>query len=767
MPKSKRKISLFRSNTTTLDLKSQDAIWQLGQHFGIEPLYHDGLGVERRIDVQHLQQVLASMGVKLSTREEILDSLAEVSSQKWTQAIDPVVVRYHSDPLFQLLLSLPLGDARLENVSLNVQVTDEKGAGRQVFMPGAGGKVVAEKIFNGVKYVQVEFPFAQKLALGYYRLSVCATLNPERTVEGHALLIEAPRHCYLPSSLKRAWGISLQLYGLRSKKNWGIGDFRDLGEVMKVAGTRWGVSTIGVNPLHVPAAGLSSPYSPSSRLFWSPVYLNMEGVREWRTSPVLQRKAKSPKFQQALKGLRESPLVDYETVGRVKREILETLFQEFRRKHLPGKPHKKATSRGKAFARFVSRQQSHLTAFCTFQALTEYFGTWVWRTWPKEFQHPRSKETEAFRRSHAGRIRFYQYVQWLCELQLQKLDQLAQKHSLSLRLYHDLPVGIHPDGADAWIFQDQVASGITVGAPPDSFNLNGQNWGLAVPDPVRLRKEGYQFLRETLQQNMRHGSVLRIDHALGLFRMFWIPQGGTGKDGVYVRTHVDEVLAVLALESVRRKVIVVGEDLGTVTPGIRKKLDAAGLLSYRLLLFEREDGSAFTQPSAYPEQALVAATTHDLPTLKGFWVGRDIVVKEKGGLYPGPEDIAQDWQRRAEDRQRLWEALRSEGICPAEHLPVSLSDDMIPFIYRYLARTPSRLLMVQLEDLLGELDTPNLPGAPESAYPSWRIRIGRELHAWLRDPALLRFAHIIHRERRKGGRTHDKRPKPVSPGSPS
>ncbi|PJA77901.1 MAG: 4-alpha-glucanotransferase, partial [Nitrospirae bacterium CG_4_9_14_3_um_filter_51_5] len=169
------------------------------------------------------------------------------------------------------------------------------------------------------------------------------------------------------------------------------------------------------------------------------------------------------------------------------------------------------TARGRTFTRFVSGLHPHLTQFCTFQVLTEHVGTVAWRTWPNIFQHPQSHDVEVFQRSHATRIQFYQYVQWLCELQLAQLDQVAKKHSLSLQLYHDLPVGIHPDGADAWMFQDQLASGITVGAPPDSFNLNGQSWGLVVPNPVRLREDGYRFLRETLQQNMRHGGVLRID----------------------------------------------------------------------------------------------------------------------------------------------------------------------------------------------------------------------------------------------------------------
>lgn len=746
-----------------LNQVSQDALWQLGQLSGIEPVYRDGLGVERQIDIDDLQQVLISMGIKVSSEEEIQESLSDLACRKWTRVIEPVVVHYLSNPLLTLNLSFPLGSRRLEEVSLKVQVADEKGDSRHFLLSGFRGEIVAEKTVHGLHYVHTKFPFPEKLSLGYFHLTIQATIPSEHPIEGKALLIVAPQKCFLPPSPKRSWGISLQLYGLRSANNWGIGDFRDLEGIMKVAGRRWGAATIGVNPLHIPAAGLSSPYSPSSRLFWNPVYLNVEDVREWRTSLILRRKAGSLKFQQMLKRLRNSSRVDYEAVGKLKGEIFERLFREFRRHHLRKK---KLTPRGRAFIHFVSHHHSHLTRFCTFQALTEHLGTWVWRVWPQEYQHPLSKTVEAFRHAHAARIQFYQYVQWLCELQLQKLDHVAQKYSLSLRLYHDLPVGIHPDGADAWIFQDQVAPGITVGAPPDAFNLNGQNWGLAVPNPIRLREEGYQFLRETLQENMRHGGVLRIDHALGLFRMFWIPQGGTGKDGVYVRTYVDEVLAVLALESVRRKVMVVGEDLGTVTPAIQQKLHAAGLLSYRLLLFEREDDGDFRQPHTYPEQALVAATTHDLPTLKGFWVGRDISIKEEADLYPRKEAIDQDWRMRAEDRQRLWKALSEEGLCPADTIPYHLTENMLQAIYRYLARTPSRLLIVQLEDLLAELDTPNLPGAPESVYPSWRVRNSRELNDWLCDSAIQRFAQLVYRERRTGQRNIRKRWETRSSDSP-
>ena len=242
--------------------------------------------------------------------------------------------------------------------------------------------------------------------------------------------------------------------------------------------------------------------------------------------------------------------------------------------------------------------------------------------------------------------------------------------------------------------------------------------------------------------------MLRIDHALGLFRMFWVPEGKTGQDGVYVRTYVDEILAVLALESVRNKVLVVGEDLGTVTPGIRHKLDEAGLLSYRLLFFERQEHGAFQNPAEFPAQALVAATTHDLPTLCGYWAGRDMEVKEQAGLYPHPDDLQRDRLERNQDRSRLWKALMDQGLVSESDVPDRLSLMEIQAVYQYLARTPSRLLMVQLEDMLVESETPNLPGAPDSAYPSWRIKLTKPLESWLRSPEVFRFTQAVRRARR-------------------
>ena len=325
-------------------------------------------------------------------------------------------------------------------------------------------------------------------------------------------------------------------------------------------------------------------------------------------------------------------------------------------------------------------------------------------------------------------------------------------------LYLDLPVGIHPDGADAWMFQKQLLEGVTIGAPPDSFNLQGQNWGLLAPHPSELRMNAYQFFIATLQRNMRPGGVLRIDHALGLFRLFLIPEGGSGNDGAYVQFPVNELLAILALESVTNRVLVVGEDLGTVTPTIKKRLAKAGLLSYKLLPFERTVSWCIPCTSQqYPEQALVSATTHDLPTLRGFWTGRDIEWKEHLKMYPSSEDAEVAWEDRAKDRFALVKAMRHERVFPLssddKHMPVNMSIKFRQAIYAFLARTRSRLLVIPLEDLVGELETPNFPGIPHGAYPSWRLKMTPDIERLRTDPQMSQFCKTIKRYRSAGARS--------------
>jgi 4-alpha-glucanotransferase len=715
----------------------------LAELVGVECEYLDGRGHCHQATDDRLRMILFALGIDVQSESDIQREWDRIQEERWTKLIEPVALHYPEAraPLC-FPIAIPLGDSSLESVLLECRVKDEQGKTRSSTVRGASCACLEETVIRGTRYVRIQVGLPGRFRLGYYEVMLTIRVG-SRVLDAQSLVIAAPQRCYLPPGSKREWGIGVQLYGIRSRDNWGIGDFRDLERIMKTAGKTWKASTIGLQPLHSLTPGLRSPYSPSSRLCWSPLYLNIEQVAEFRVSPKLQQMFRTKKFQSTLETLRSSQLVEYEVIHQLKMTVLEDLFRAFKRRHLQPR-----TRRGRAFLRYVQQSPDFLTRFCTFQALSEYFQGMVWREWPLDFHDPTSPAVERFQKQHSARLHFFYYVQWLCELQLTRLDHVAQKAPLRLGLYHDLPVGIHPDGADAWGFQDQLAKDVTSGAPPDSFNLQGQNWGLLAPNPRALRQHGYQFFRQTVRQNMKHGGVLRIDHALGLFRMFWVPFGHSGRDGLYVKTYVDEMLAVLALESVRHKVMVVGEDLGTVTSGIQRKLEGAGLLSYRLLFFERESGGAFHLPHQFPRQALVSATTHDLPTLKGYWAERDMEIKEHANLYPHAEDRARETQSRGEDRRQLWEALRRAGFALPESMPVTLSSEMMKMVYQFLAQTPSRLLMVQLEDLLGELDTPNLPGAADSAYPSWRVRLSRELTSWLKDPANTGFSQAVSRERR-------------------
>ncbi len=726
------------TNSATPDLRA------LAELVGIECEHVDGRGHARYATDDMLRMTLRSLGLKIQSDADIQRESGRIKEERWTTVVEPVLLHYPETrtPL-RFFATLPLGDDALETIVLECQLKDEEGNIRSSKIKGTACLVLEETQLHGTRYARIHVTRPGRLRFGYYELELVIRIGV-RVLHARSFVIAAPQHCYLPTGTKREWGIGVQLYGVRSGDNWGIGDFRDLERIMKKAGKTWKASTIGLQPLHSLTPGLSSPYSPSSRLCWNPLYLNLENVAEFCLSSKVQRMFRTKKFHAKLDDLRSRTLVDYDAVEALKMAVLEDLFRTFKRHHL-----QQRSVRGRAFLRFVQQSPMYLTRFCVFQALHEYFHGVTWRQWPSAYHSPCSSEVEAFQKTHVARIQYFYYVQWLCEQQLSKLDQVARTASLPLGLYHDLPVGIHPDGADAWGFQEQLATDATIGAPPDTFNLQGQNWGLLAPNPRALRQHGYDFFRQTVSQNMKHGGVLRIDHALGLFRMYWVPFGHSGRDGLYVNTYVDELLAVLALESVRHKVMVVGEDLGTVTPAIHRKLEGAGLLSYRLLLFERDEDGVFHAPSDYPSQALVSATTHDLPTLKGFWAGRDIEMKEQSSLYPLPEDRDHDTRARGKDLCQLWESLRRVGIVLPEIRPNMLSLEVISKIYQFLAQTPSRLLMVQLEDLLGELDTPNLPGAAESAYPSWRMRLGRELTSWLKDPATGGFSRLVSRERRR------------------
>ncbi len=587
------------------------------------------------------------------------------------------------------------------------------------------------------------------MPLGYHRLAISATGAGAGATAEIGLVI-APDSCHLPAALQpgaRSWGLTAQLYGLRSERDWGIGDFSDLAALCREAG-KLGAAAVGINPLHALFAAEPrhfSPYSPSSRVWLDYLYIDVTQVPGFAEDPAAQ--ALMP--AEADLPARGAGLVDYAAVAALKRPVLEALFQRFRARERGG-----ASPLGGAFRAFQQEGGEALAAFATFEALHEHFtragGPFSWHAWPAEMRHPHSAAVAEFARAHAGRVEFFQFLQWQADHQLGAAAAAGRDSGLAIGLYRDLAVGVNPNGADAWADQNLVIPGMAIGAPPDVLSRAGQNWGLAPINPLALRRRGFAPVIAALRANMRHAGILRIDHVMSLQRLYWIPSGAPATAGAYVRYPLRDLLRLVALESRRQGCAVVGEDLGTVPEGFRETMQAACVLSYRVFVFERRGDGSFIPPGEYPPLAAASAATHDLATLKGFWLGLDIAWRHRLGLYPNASAEAVEAAERRRDRHLLLEALAREGLLAPDRFGAFLSADGEPAygpelgeaIHAYLARSRSRLMLVQIEDITGEGEQANLPGTTE-AHPNWRRRLPSPLEALLAGPEMARVAALV------------------------
>jgi 4-alpha-glucanotransferase len=546
--------------------------------------------------------------------------------------------------------------------------------------------------------------------------AIRAALGADRA-DFEALTV-APQRGYLPE--RRMWGIAVQLYGLRSATNWGIGDFTDLARVARLA-ARFGADALGINPLHAQFPGdprRFSPYGPSDRRFLDIAYIDVEAVEGFE-----------PAMRPPLEAARAAALVDYAAVAAAKRPVLEKLYLIFR-----------SRGGGASFRSFQAEGGEALRNFATFQTLSEHYGPdRTWRSWPSEFQDARSDTVNAFAAQHVERIEFFAWLQFIADAQLGAAARAAKDAGMEIGLYHDLALGADADGAETWVNRSLMADGVRVGAPPDDWNLKGQNWGLPAYNPIALRAAGYAPFIAVLQAAMRHAGALRIDHAMSFERLFWIPEGAVPAEGCYVRYPVADLFALVARESAARRCVVVGEDLGTLPDGFHERMRAAALLSYRLLYFMQGADGEFQPPRDYPMEALVAATTHDLATLRGYWRGRDLEVRHELGLFPSPQSETEAWSRRERERTALRRAFDREGLA---------QDDIVAAAYRFLARTPSCLLLLQLEDVLDIEEQANLPGTT-TEHPNWRRKLPVDLDALESHPRLAAIAAAIARERPK------------------
>ncbi|TCS72204.1 4-alpha-glucanotransferase [Sulfuritortus calidifontis] len=729
------------------------ALHQLCELVGILPDYYDIWGHRHETSDATRRALLEAMGIACASEAECAAASQGWQEATWRRRLPPVRVAPLDTPI-ELDLHLP---ERAADRVCTWRLTQEDGHRLHgQFTPAALEQGEAREL-DGAPWRRYRLYLPPLGAPGYHRLEI------DLPDGAHGLpLIVHPRRCHQPACLGeggRVWGLSVQLYGVRSRRNWGMGDFGDLGRLLAWAAQN-GAACVGVNPLHAlyPHNPLHiSPYSPSSRQFVNTLYLDVEAVPEFADCAEARAALAEPAFQAKLQGLRAAELVDYAGVAEAKGRILPLLYHHFRTSHLA-----QHTARAKAFRAFQQTHGEDLRRFALYQALQAHLHAhdatlWGWPVWPEAWRDPNSREVQTFAAAHAERIEYFEYLQWLAEDQLAELRTKAERLGLGIGLYQDLAVGVDKGGAETWAHHELFALEARTGCPPDDFNPRGQDWGLPPWIPHRLREAGYAPFIAALRANMRHAGALRLDHVMGLMRLYWVPPGMQGDAGAYLSYPFADLLGILALESLRNQCLIIGEDLGTVPDEVRHKLHEYGVLSYKLFYFEREPDGHFRAPGHFPAQSLVAASTHDLATLKGFWQGGDITLREQLQLYPSEHLRASQIAGREADRWRLLQALERDGLLP-EGVPADpaqvpeLTPELIQAIHQRLARSPAQLFIVQAEDMLGETEQANLPGTVDE-HPNWRRKLSVELEAWPGDARTRGTARALGAER-PGGAGH-------------
>jgi 4-alpha-glucanotransferase len=683
----------------------------LAAYVGIVPGYTDQTGRDHRTSDDTRRALLAALGLDASTDDAAHRSLAALRAEERRRLIPPVRVVDVDDPSARRVsVRAPLSSEKCGSCRLELELEDGRCHVIEEGWPDGDG---------------LEFHLTTLLPLGYHRLRVTVALG-DRELTDEQTLIVVPARCVLPDELlgpDRAFGLTANLYTVRSSSNWGVGDFSDLAALAEWGGSV-GADFVGVNPLHalLNRGDDISPYSPVSRLFRNPLYIDIARVPELAFAETVRDRLAAPEFRAQLESLREASDVRYEQVMAVKGLALDALHRAFQ-EQVAGS----GSARDRAYADFVAHREPALTHFATWMTIAEQHGYGPdWRRWPSDLRSPDSHVTRRFAEAHAARIDFHRWVQFEADSQLEHAATSARAAGMRIGLYQDLAIGTCAASSDSWAFPELFLRGVSVGAPPDPLAEMGQNWGLPPINPQVLKRDGYRYFVELLRSGFRHAGALRIDHVLGLFRLFWIPDGKSGAEGAYVRYPTDDLLGIVALESVRHRALVVGEDLGTVPHGVPATLEKWGVLSSKVLYFEREHDGRFKAAHHYPSLALATANTHDLPTIAGFWHGHDIDLRRDLGLIDGEHAVAQAHRERDNDRSALLQRLEQEAVLPGDgsyQSPVELR----AAIHAFLCRTPAKLVGLSLDDLSGEVQPVNVPGVRADRYSSWTRKMRHRL----------------------------------------
>lgn len=685
---------------------------------GIEPEYWDIFGKHHVTTAEAKQAILRAMGWPANSSAELESALAEYERADWRR-LAPRTVVAHANDAVAIDLHLPQ-DKLGENIEFVVR---REGGAEEAFPAHAGDLPIEQsKAIDGHTWVRMRARIPAALPPGYHEIETrCAG---ESAVTRY---IATPEHAFRHDGLTdgaRTAGVAIALYGLRSERNWGCGDFTDLYALIDWAADDLCASFIGLNPLHAihnRRPFNTSPYLPNCIFYQNFLYLDIEAMGEFGRSAAARKLRDSDPVRRELAELRAAEFVEYERLAALKLRFLSLLYAQFLREWRadPG--------RGRDFEAYRQREGDLLRRFATFCAIDRCQhcanpDVWLWTDWPAGLQDPESDETREFVRRNQRQVMFWEWVEFQIDRQLSAAQRRARERGLKIGLYHDLALATDRFGSDLWAHRPFFVNGCRVGAPPDDFAPQGQDWGFPPPNSCKHREDGYRLFAESIRKNCRHGGALRIDHVMRLFRLFWIPEGCDATQGAYVRETSEDYVRVLALESLRNRVTIVGEDLGTVEPEFRETLARFGVLSYRLFFFEKDKRGEFNPAAAYPNQALVSSSTHDLPTMAGFWTGADIEARKSAGVA---DDAAyrDQWAMRSRDKQKMLDRLFAEGLLrpglprDANSYP-QWTGELHYAAIGFLARTPSQLLAINQEDLTKEPAQQNLPGTTWQ-YPNW------------------------------------------------
>lgn len=681
------------------DLVPED-LARLAAAHGVATHYEDHDGRRVDVSIETVRAVLAAMDVPAGSAEEVRAALVAAAEMGWRRLVAPtVLVRVGSATEVAVTAPAGAGQGTAEVTILTAE------GGVVAIAPGPGRdwrEVGRERLERRTAVLPSTLP------IGAHRLTVRAGGREE-----HAHLLVVPPRCPVPADL-RAWGWQVQLYALRSARSWGIGEFADLRTLLATAGREHGAGLVLANPLHAALPVLPqepSPYSPASRRFTNPLYLRVEECDGYGQLGPADRARVDALAAEARAGNRRDT-IDRDAVFRRKSEAFALLAAQ-----------PLNAQRAAALAAYRAEEGQGLIDFAAAAALAECHGR-SWAAWPVALRDPHSPAVAAARAELADRIALHTWLQFQCDTQLAAAAAAARDAGMPVGLLVDLAVGVDPGGADAWALQADLAARVTVGAPPDSFNQQGQDWQLPPLRPDRLPLTGYEPFRDLVRSQLRHAGGIRIDHAMGLFRLFWIPAGADAADGTYVRYPADALLGVLALEAEAAGALVVGEDLGTVERGVPETLRAHGVLGSRVFWFERREPEPHRSPEAsarlpsaeYPVLALTSVTTHDLPTAAGFLADEPARVRAALGQLGHPLEVER--ARTAAERRELVTLLVDEGLVA----PGASDADVVLAMYAFVARTPSLMVTASLGDAIGDLRQPNLPGTVDE-YPNWRLPV--------------------------------------------